>query len=177
MLIIVGNLGKMHVYSVIDFNILLCIEPEHSAGHCTIAFSPNSNFFLVGFTTGDLDIYKIPVLIEGDDLHLPVFSTEQANCECLKEFEREHSLGKPTTTSFILGGLSRLTNSLFEVSKMLPFARYRITEVSSFICFFEKKNEFTIITDTQALKVKFNSLEGGVAWNYKIFKYLEKSLY
>ena len=178
----------MHVYSIIDFNLLLCLELEYiNLEITTLSISKKNLFVLIGFSNGEIDIYKLPTTKseKNEKLEAILDLNSQGECECLKELEKEtlKNSMKNSATSYIFRKINKLKNQLFEGEKIAPFAKYKCSSIvhinnhsnssnhNNYMCFFEKKNEFTIIANRFAEKIKFNSIEGGIAWSFKSLDY------
>ena len=139
----------------------------------TISISPNDMFFSVGYSSGEIHIYSLfseEYLNKKEKGKSLKEKLKQATCDCLQEFEENLNKDKKTTGFF--GKLLKLKDVFFEKPKKQPFSTL-VFENSEheYSSFFIKKNELMLITDTQAQKFKFSSVEGGRGWCYKKLTY------
>lgn len=143
-------------------------------------------FFLIGFSSGDIEIYKLPhvhtlnedpdddmISIDEHGLVMP----NETICNCIEEFEKANNLKKG---GYLMDKINKMAHSLLDYKKVLPFARYKFNcNGDEYFAFFEKKNEFCLVSSGCGFiveKVKFNSLDGGFAWGFKKYEIGEKKV-
>lgn len=193
-MLIIGEKNKIHIYSLIDFQLLLCFNLELTDVLVeNISFSPVNLFISIGYITGDIHIYSLIKELDeyftqlkkaqnnyncmlktnnkiklknssSDNIAFKIKSNYKANCNCLEEFENNLKKDKSSSVS-LFNKIVNIKNYFFEDFKKTSFANITATTIGKhYICLFYKRNEIQVISDSNVFKYKFSSTEGGRGW-------------
>lgn len=178
-LVVIGNNNKIHIYSLLDFQLILCIDSENKDISIeSIAFSPLNVFISIGFITGEVHIYS---LISEQEEYFSLLMKKKkysASCFCLEEFEKEMKSKESKSTSIsMFSKIVNLKNVFFSQPKKQIFSSIIFqSQGRHYTSLFEKRNEITLISNCLVQKFKFSSSEGGRGWCFKSFEFTKEDL-
>lgn len=177
LIITVGSNNKIHVYSLLNFQLLLCFNSEFTSTPIeTIAFSKSNIFFSLCFINGHIKIYSLLSELSLFFNHRKKSFAFLSNCDCFNEFEKE-VLKEKTKSSTFLSKLTSLKEYFsFGIERKHQFcsAEFKNSQ-QHFACFFEDEGEeevtVCLVTDSYAEKFRFDAVEGGKIFSIGGFEF------